>query len=145
MLYRGGQTTPEGFERLTKLGIDIVVDVERSKHEKKLVERLGMRYVSIPWLCPFPKDKVFVRFLKLIKDNPDKKIFVHCHLGDDRTGMMVASYRMALKGWTAQQAMIEMRSFGFKPFHHVMCPGLARYEKSFPERLRKNRAFQSIR
>jgi protein tyrosine phosphatase (PTP) superfamily phosphohydrolase (DUF442 family) len=79
------------------MGIDIVVDTRgnRTKSEGKEVRRHGMQYVAIPWHCPFPKDETFARFLKLMRDNPDKKVFVHCRLGDDRTGMMIAAYRMA--------------------------------------------------
>jgi len=54
------------------------------------VRRHGMQYVAIPWHCPFPRDETFARFLRLMRDNPNKKVFVHCRLGDDRTGMMIA-------------------------------------------------------
>ncbi len=145
MLYRGGQPNEEGFNRLAKMGIDIVVDNGGSKRDRKLINKLGMRYVSLAWHCPFPKDDVFARFLKLIKENPDKKIFVHCRLGDDRTGMMIAAFRMNRQGWTAEQAMKEMHAFGFTGMHHLICPGLAGYEKSFPERLKENPAFRELR
>jgi Tyrosine phosphatase family len=144
-LYRGGQPTREGFEKLAKMGINIVVDTGRSRRDEKLIRELGMHYVSLPWYCPFPKDEVFARFIKLVKDNPDKKIFVHCRLGEDRTGMMIASYRMGAQGWTAEDAMREMHVFGYKGAHHLMCPGLAGYEKSFPERLKNNPLFRDLK
>ncbi len=138
-------TRSEGFDRLAKMGINIVVDTGRSKGDEKQIKQLGMRYVSLAWYCPFPKDDVFARFLKLIKENPDKKIFVHCRLGNDRTGMMIAAYRMDGQGWTAEQAMKEMHFFGYTAVHHLMCPGLAGYEKSFPERLKESPAFRELR
>ena len=144
-LYRGGQPTREGFDRLAQMGINIVVDIGRSKRDEKQINQLGMRYVSLAWYCPLPKDDVFARFLKLIKQNPDKKILVHCRLGDDRTGMMIAAYRMGGQGWTAEQAMKEMHLFGYTAVHHLMCPGLAGYEKSFPERLKERPAFRDLR
>ncbi len=145
LLYRGGQPTHEGFQRLAKKGFDVIVDTGRSKPDEQQVRHLGMRYVSIPWHCPFPKDDAFARFLKLIKDNPNKKIFVHCRLGTDRTGMMIAAYRMSVQHWTAEQAMEEMHSFGYSAVHHMLCPGLVGYEKSFPERWKKNPAFRAVR
>ncbi|HWZ82403.1 MAG TPA: dual specificity protein phosphatase family protein [Terriglobales bacterium] len=144
MLYRGGQPTHEGFKRLSEMGINIVVDVGRSKRDEKQIKQLGMRYVSLPWYCPFPKDDVFQRFLKLIQENPEKKIFVHCRLGDDRTGMMIAAYRMGIQGWTAERAMEEMHFFGYTGVHHLMCPGLAGYEKSFPARLKKDPSLRGL-
>jgi tyrosine-protein phosphatase SIW14 len=144
-LFRGGQPTAEGFENLARLGIKIVVDTGRSTRDEKLITSLGMRYVSLPWYCPFPKDKVFADFLKIVKDNPDKEVFVHCRLGEDRTGMMIAAYRMAAEGWSAEDAMREMHEFGYRGIHHLMCPGLARYEKSFPRRLRDDPVFESVK
>jgi tyrosine-protein phosphatase SIW14 len=145
-IFRGAQPSYEGFEGLAKMGIDIVVDGRgnRTGSEGKEVGKLGMQYVPIPWHCPHPDDDVFVRFLKVFQENPNKKVFVHCRLGEDRTGMMVAAYRMAKQGWTADEAMQEMHLFGFSSFHHVFCPGLASYERSFPERLKSNPAFEGL-
>ena len=80
-----------------------------------------MQYVSIPWHCLFPRDEVLARFLAVLRDNPGKKVFVHCRYGDDRTGMMVAAYRMSMEGWTAEEARREMDQFGYKP---LVCPSL---------------------
>jgi len=145
-LLRGAQPTQQGLEALAKMGVDIVVDArgDRTKSEGKEVSRLGMEYVAIPWRCPSPQDHVFARFLKLLQQNPGKKVFVHCRQGADRTGMMIASYRMAVEGWSADEAMLEMRHFGFTFPHHFMCPSLARYEHGFPSRLQRNPAFQDL-
>jgi tyrosine-protein phosphatase SIW14 len=145
-LYRGAQPEQRGFEELAKMGVDIVVDARgnRTDSEGKVVRGLGMKYVAIPWHCPFPHDEVFVRFLKLLKENPGKKVFVHCRLGDDRTGMMIASYRMAVEGWSADDAMLEMQHFGFSTAHHLICPRLAGYEENFPKTLKSNPAFAGL-
>ena len=144
-LYRGAQPNKRGYAALAKMGVDIVVDTRGNrKSEAKEVRRHGMQYVAIPWHCPFPRDETFVRFLKLMRDNPDKKVFVHCRLGDDRTGMMIAAYRMAAEGWTADEAMIEMRQFGFNRLHHMICPRLSSYEEHFPEHLRRNPVFRGL-
>lgn len=145
-LYRGGLVNNDGLKAIAKLGVNIVVDTRaNNKTEKQEVHNLGMEYISIAWHCPWPSDEVFARFLKLLEENKDKKVFVHCRLGDDRTGMMIAAYRMAEEGWTANEAMNEMRSFGFSRSHHVICPGLARYEQEFPRRFKEDPAFDEIR
>jgi protein tyrosine phosphatase (PTP) superfamily phosphohydrolase (DUF442 family) len=144
-LYRGAQPNKRGYAALAKMGVNIVVDTRGNrKSEAKEVRRHGMQYVAIPWHCPFPRDETFARFLKLMRDNPDKKVFVHCRLGDDRTGMMIASYRMAAEGWTADEAMVEMRQFGFNRLHHMICPRLSSYEEHFPEHLRRNPVFRGL-
>src|ERR1700682_786362 len=56
-LYRGGQPSKEGFRRLSKMGIDIVVDLRGNRDgERKLVTSLGMRYVPMRWWCSRPHD-----------------------------------------------------------------------------------------
>ena len=145
-LYRGGLPIGGGIQALKKLGVEIVVDLRGGNNtsEKAAVTEAGMQYVSIPSHCPFPRDAPFARFLKLIRENPGKKVFVHCRLGDDRTGMTVAAYRMAEEGWTADEALKEMRAFGFNYLHQGICPGMESYEQSFPQRLKKSPAFRDL-
>ena len=145
--YRGAQPSAGGIEELKKMGVDIVVDLRggHSQTEDDAVTKLGMKFVSIPAHCPFPKDEPFAKFLEVFRDNPGKKVFVHCRLGDDRTGMAVAAYRMAMEGWSAEEAMKEMKAFGFSTLHRAMCPGLADFEEGFPKRLKKDAAFAGAR
>jgi protein-tyrosine phosphatase len=103
-----------------------------------------MQYIAIPSHCPFPSDAPFAKFLRVIRENPDKKVFVHCRLGDDRTGMAVAAYRMANESWSPDEAMKEMKAFGFTSLHHVICPGMASYEQNFPDRLKTSQAFREL-
>jgi protein tyrosine phosphatase (PTP) superfamily phosphohydrolase (DUF442 family) len=146
-LFRGGQPKKEGFEELAKMGIRIVVDLRGDrKSDREEVTRLGMQYVPMHWECSFPKDKIFAAFLTLIRTNPGKKIFVHCRVGDDRTGMMVASYRMAEEGWSAERAEKEMIDFGFNFIHrHLICIRLEHYEKHFPNRFATRPEYKELR
>ena len=145
-LYRGAQPTKEGFANLRKLGINIVVDLRGNRSsERRIVNALGMTYVPLPWRCYSPHDQHFARFLALVRANPDKKVFVHCRVGDDRTGMDIAAYRMAEQGWTAEEARKEMTVFGVNWFHNTICPRLGSYEKHFPERWQTSPAFRELR
>src|ERR1700738_1302818 len=146
-LYRGAQPRKYGFEALAKMGIQIVVDLRGDRDgERTEVTRLGMRYVPMYWQCSFPKDRIFADFLTLIRKNPGKKIFVHCRVGDDRTGMMIAAYRMAEEGWTAKQAMEEMTKYGFSLVHRrLICPRLSEYEEHFPHRFATKPDFEELR
>ena len=55
-----------------------------------------------------------MKFLSLPQQRPREKIFVHCWLGGDRTGVFFAVYRIAIDHWTAPQALEEMRDFPFQ-------------------------------
>lgn len=40
-------------------------------------------------------------------------VLVHCEHGEDRTGMVIAAWRIIKNGWSVQQAKKEMYDFGF--------------------------------
>jgi protein-tyrosine phosphatase len=145
-LYRGSQPSREGFAKLAEFGINIVVDLRGSRDkEREEVTKAGMEYVPIPWLCFHPEDKDFAQFLKLLREHPGSKVFVHCNTGIDRTGMMVAAYRIAEQGWSAGDARKEMDAYGFSRFHRGICPRLADYEEDFPKRWAAGSAFEDLR
>jgi tyrosine-protein phosphatase SIW14 len=118
-LYRGAQPANGGFAELKKLGIDIVVNLRHETdeiaRERALVEGQNMQYVSIPWRGKQdPKTEQVAQFLRLLRANPDKKVFLHCERGAERTGVMVACYRISSEHWTAEQALTEMEAFRFR-------------------------------
>lgn len=151
-LYRGAQPNEQGLEELKKIGITTIVDLRaedrpKSDWEKKEAERLGMHFVHIP-IAGFaaPTNEEVVQFLSLVRSSTPQdsgppitlpngqpqKIFVHCLLGEDRTGVFIATYRMSVQKWPAAQAMREMYSFGFNGFWH---PAMKAYVRDFPARL----------
>ncbi len=148
LLFRGAQPAPEGFLALAKNGIAIDIDLrfegDRAA-EKDAAAQAGLQYVAVPWSCHYPSDATTQKFLTVIHDNPDKKIFVHCQHGVDRTGMMIAAYRMAEQNWTAQQARREMIAYGFNEEHRTWCRGLDEYESVFPRRFATDPIFAPLR
>jgi protein tyrosine phosphatase (PTP) superfamily phosphohydrolase (DUF442 family) len=137
-LYRGAQPNGQGLEELKKLGITTIVDLraeDRSKAEweKSKAEELGMRFVHIP-IAGFaaPTNEEVLQFLSLVKSEPNQKVFVHCLLGEDRTGVFIATYRMSMQKWPVTQAMKEMNTFGFNAFWH---PAMKAFVRDFPARL----------
>jgi protein tyrosine/serine phosphatase len=64
----------------------------------------------------------------------DKVVFVHCERGSERTGVMIACYRMSTDGWTAEQALTEMEAFGFRRFGFGH---LKRFVREFPSLMRR--------
>jgi hypothetical protein len=48
----------------------------------------------------------------LAASTPQSAIYVHCHDGKDRTGLVIALYRMRYDGWSEGQASAEMTEMG---------------------------------
>jgi protein tyrosine/serine phosphatase len=49
----------------------------------------------------------------LMADPANQPVFVHCRQGRDRTGVVVAVYRMEIDGWSREEAEEEMQAYGF--------------------------------
>ena len=116
-LSRGGQPTEEGFRNLAATGVHTVLDLrekdERSKGEKHLVHDLGMRYVNIPMKgMHTPSDKQIAHALRILKDKDAGPVFVHCKRGADRTGVVLACYRIEQENWRNEDALREARDMG---------------------------------
>lgn len=113
-IYRGAMPEPEGYATLRRMGIRTVVNLRTTETERKQVEAAGMRSVEIPMemLGNGDRDKV-ERVLDVMSDRARQPVFVHCKLGEDRTGIVVAAYRMKMEGWPLELAEAEMETFGF--------------------------------
>lgn len=147
-LYRGAQPRENGLPELKKLGVTTVVDLRGDDprgiaREKKNAESLGMHFVNIPvsgWSPP--TDAQVAQFLGIFREHPDEKVFVHCRLGDDRTGVFVAAYRMAFDKFLSDEALHEMYFFGFNGFWH---PSMRAFIYDFPNRLASDPSLQPFK
>lgn len=115
-LMRGSQPTQAGFATLKQQGINTVINLRpESDWEKPMVEGLGMKYIHLPLpAVGEPTIQQGLDFLAMVTDPANGNAYFHCQRGKDRTGAMAAAYRIAVQGWTLDQAMAEMRQFGFK-------------------------------
>lgn len=116
-LYRGGQPTEDGIKQLAKMGIKTVINFRdpdgKVRREKQLAEENGMKFFN-PHLSNWfkPKDKDIEEILKLLQNPENQPVFIHCKRGADRTGTVIAVYRMKFDGWDDKQANDEAKHFG---------------------------------
>jgi len=122
-LYRSAQPTREGFEELKKLGIRTVINLRNVSSDRSELKGLGLGYLHIHFAPWHPEDEDVVKFLKVATDPRYQPILVHCQHGADRTGTMVAIYRVYVEGWSMEEAMQELPRFGF----HSIWKNLKRY------------------
>lgn len=116
-IYRGAQPDGEGWISLANLGVRTVIDLrpenEHScKAEKQAVEAAGMHYVNVPFNgFHAPPDDKISKVLGLMSDSTGP-VFVHCRRGADRTGTVIACYRITHDGWSNRRALHEAVSYG---------------------------------
>ena len=114
--YRGGQPKKEEYKALADLGINTIVDLRNDPeaYEKPSAEALGMKYISIPMDdAEYPSDATIARFLEVINDSANGKMFVHCKGGKHRAGVTGAVYRFTKYGWDYDKVYAEMLKFNF--------------------------------
>jgi protein tyrosine/serine phosphatase len=115
-IYRGGQPADAAWRSLANLGVRTVVDLRRrDEHatdvEAQAVKAAGMQYVNVPMsgmMAPSQADvlKVFSLF------DSKQPVFVHCKEGKDRTGTVIACYRILRDHWQNRKALKEAESYG---------------------------------
>ena len=129
-IYRGGQPTAEGWTYLASIGVtnSVKLDLESegtdfleiiTKIPAGVTSDFGAPWVMMPNVHYFP-----INFWQQLLFEPDTKAvwgavtaigpktYVHCLHGQDRTGLIVACYRLK-NGWSKEQAEKEMLAHGF--------------------------------
>lgn len=115
---RGAQPSDEGFQTLAKRGVKTVIDLRRpnehsTEAERKVVESLGMHYVNVPMEgVVSPSHAQVSQILALMNDQSAGPVFVHCKRGADRTGGIIACYRMQHDRWDNNKALKEAKANG---------------------------------
>ena len=116
-LYRGGQPTAEGIRRLAALGIKTIINFrdarENVRREKQAAEENGLQFINLHlsnWFAA--KDHEIHKIIEVIMNPEHQPVFIHCKRGADRTGTVVAVYRMLHEGWTAREANREAKLRG---------------------------------
>jgi len=130
-IYRGGQPDPDSWAQLAKLGVKAVVDLRRpgehsTAEESTAVHAAGMRYVNFPMNgFATPTHEQMATVLPLL-DGPDH-VFVHCKQGRDRTGSVIAAYRISRQSWENTKALAEAIDLGM----HWYEAGMKRFIASY--------------
>ncbi|HJU53501.1 MAG TPA: tyrosine-protein phosphatase [Pyrinomonadaceae bacterium] len=118
-LYRGGQPREGGLRHLAALGVNTIInlrdDDERASAEGREAQAAGLHYFNVPFgRLGRPTDEQMERVLALINAPENGVVFVHCAKGQDRTGTVVAIYRITHDHWTGEQAKKEAEHYGMK-------------------------------
>ncbi len=126
-LYRSAQPTRDGIAgvddgaRLVNgdLPIKTVVSLRTFGTDDSIdAGSSTLTFVRIPAQSWHPEDDDVVQFLRIANDPTRQPVLVHCRRGADRTGAMVAIYRVVVEGWTKADAINEMTQGGYG-FHPV--------------------------
>jgi protein tyrosine phosphatase (PTP) superfamily phosphohydrolase (DUF442 family) len=135
-LFRGAQPLPGGLRRLSELGINTIVNLRGTdsltRNDEAEAVSLGLKYFNVPlptW--GRPEDSRVRRILEILVAPENGRVFVHCKNGVDRTGMIVALYRITAEGRNPVEAKAEAMRYGMSGYQYWKRDYIDDYYKSW--------------
>lgn len=125
-VYRSGQPDGKQFAALVKTyGVKSVLNLRLNHHDDDEAKGLPLRLYLIPMRAGNIKYTQVVEAMRTMRDSP-KPILVHCWHGSDRTGCIVALYRMVFLDWPKEKAIQEFKSPQFG-HHEDIYPNIEKF------------------
>jgi len=124
VLWRGARPDKDGAAWLIQQGVRTIVNLELILDDKSAFGHATVTgangyeagyfrihdWEPLPILAPTVVDDHVAHFLAIVTQQP-KPVYVHCHLGVNRTGVMAAAYRVIIEGVRDEEAVEEMRLY----------------------------------
>ena len=114
----GGQPSAADLEAFRASGGQIVIDLRdpmepRPLDETATTSRLGLQYVVVPVADGSLTDATLERIHGVLRDSPDKQIFVHCASGS-RVGGALLPYLILDQGMEQEDAVGQAMRVGLR-------------------------------
>jgi hypothetical protein len=122
--FRGAQPTADGFKELAGLGVKTVLDLSGGGDDV-LLKGGALKLVHVRMSAFGLRDDRVLEALRTMADPANRPLMIHCQHGADRTGALVALYRVVVQGWTKEKAVEEMNRGGYH--HNSLWRNLDRY------------------
>jgi protein tyrosine phosphatase (PTP) superfamily phosphohydrolase (DUF442 family) len=117
-LYRSAQPSASGMKELEGMGVKTVINLRYLHSDRDELKGTKLRYEHIRLTAADADDEHVAAFLRIVAQKKNGPFLVHCQHGSDRTGTMVAFYRIVFQGWDKEKAIDEMVNGGFG-FHTI--------------------------
>lgn len=121
-LYRSQQPGRSDFRRLATDGIREVLSLRWYHNHSSQAKAAGLKLHRIAAKASKITIAQIVDALRVIRD-AQGPILVHCWHGSDRTGAVIAMYRIVFQGVSKEEAIREMTEGGFG-FHGRSFPNI---------------------
>lgn len=116
-LYRSEQPSRQGMKNLEKMGIKTIINLRPFHSDKSRLKGTKLSVEDIDVKTWHIEDEDVIKVLKFIRKKENGPFLIHCQHGADRTGLMIAMYRIVEQGWSKDEAVKEMveGGYGFHP------------------------------
>jgi tyrosine-protein phosphatase SIW14 len=124
-VWRSAQPDTADFADLRKLGIKDVLNLREWHDDSSVSRSVGVNLHRVAINPGNVREKDLIQAVKILRDARGS-ILVHCWHGSDRTGTVVALYRMSVDGWPRDKAVAEFADPRYG-YHAGTYPELRRY------------------
>lgn len=115
-VWRGAAPTAERGWLLANQGVRTVVNLEWEASDAQAFAGTHVNLVRVrdfeplPWIAPSLADEHVVRALAAIRKGPPI-VYVHCRSGQNRTGVVIAAYRILMRSDPPGAAITDFKRF----------------------------------
>lgn len=124
-VYRSGQPKPTQMAELEKRGFKSILNLRSLNSDNDEASATNLQLFHIKMSAGSFNDQQMIEALKIIHYAP-KPLLVHCWHGSDRTGAVIAMYRIVLQDWPKQAAIDELMQPQFG-HHKTIYANIPRY------------------
>jgi protein tyrosine/serine phosphatase len=134
-IYRSEQPTEKGFVFLQSQGIKTILNLREDRSDTGIQQKRIFTNFEVPMITADFTEKEIIAALQILKKAP-KPILVHCKHGADRTGVVLAMYRIVFENWPKQKAIDELRN-GNYGFHRRYRNIIEFIQRSDPDKIKQ--------
>ncbi len=136
-VFRAEQPDKKDIPDLEKMKIKTLLNLRERHKDDAVFQKSGLGLIHYQMSAGSVSVNDLVSVLKLLR-KAEKPVLIHCWHGSDRTGFVVAGYRMVFQNWTREAAIQELRLGGFG-YHSRAYPNIIKtLEEMDIETLRKS-------
>ncbi|SPE52241.1 Protein tyrosine/serine phosphatase (modular protein) [Verrucomicrobia bacterium] len=133
VVLRGAQPHAAELKSLKRLGVKTIINLRMTnevwKAEEAEARANGMAYFNVPMSgLGRPTDEQVRKVLAIIASSSGP-VFVHCEHGCDRTGTVIACYRIVHDQWRGDAALREAEEYGLSRYERGMKGYIADFAK----------------
>lgn len=132
-IWRSSQPNEVSIRRMKKYGLKTIINLKTSKEvnnwERLLAEESGINYYHFPMDCDhIPDEQTLKEIVDLMHDLANQPVLVHCQAGKDRTGLIIAFYKMKFSQEKFNDIYNELLMYGYD---ESTCPKISETLKQF--------------
>lgn len=127
-LYRSEQPEDRAMKELAAFGLKSILNLRQYHSDKDEAKGTAIALYHVEMNAGEIRPAEIRQVMDIIR-KAEKPVLVHCWHGSDRTGVVVAMYRMLFQDWSREKAIDELENGGYG-YHKSVYPNIREFLKN---------------